>query len=386
MTWGYGTSFAVYQLYYQQIFHLPSFQIAWIGSAQLFLYFVTGVITGPLADAGYTTELFLGGSLASCFGMFATSLSTKYWQIMLAQGICTGLGGGFMFMPAVANVAKSVKQNLTLAMSLSACGSSVGAIVFSVILQNLVPRVGFPWAVRGSAFVALSMCIVGNLLLRPKKLQLEKRPLIDWKAFKSPNFLVFTAASFLIWFAVFTLLFYINSFARIRIGLSEMESNNFFLITNALAFVARPMSGIIADRYIGAINTFSFTSLVLGLASFGWIGVQSRASMYVFSCALGFVNGAAQGVFPAASSSLADDVTKTGSWLGNIYAVCGFATLAGPPTMGAIINACGGDYTWAQACFGLILIFGSLISLLAALIVGKSRREVTKWTKFFYRV
>jgi hypothetical protein len=33
------------------------------------------------------------------FGMMMTSISKEYWQIMLAQSLCVGLGLGCLFVP-----------------------------------------------------------------------------------------------------------------------------------------------------------------------------------------------------------------------------------------------------------------------------------------------
>lgn len=88
---------------------------------------------------------------------------------------------------------------------------------------------------------------------------------------------------------------------------------------------------------------------------------------------MGFVNGAAQGVFPGASSSLVSDPSRLGSWVGMIFTVCGLATLAGPPVMGAIIDASGGTYLWAQIWAGLVIILGAVCTLAAARMVGMRR-------------
>jgi MFS transporter, MCT family, solute carrier family 16 (monocarboxylic acid transporters), member 3 len=210
MTWGYGTGFAVFQLYYKQHTDWSTSQISWIGSTQLFLYFVLGSISGRMADAGYTRHLDLVGSAVAVFGIFMTSLAKNYWQTFLSQAICTGVGGGLMFMPAVATVGTYFKRRRVMALSINACGSSTGAIVFPSIVQYLLPTIGFPWAIRVCGFVALFLAISGNLLLKPRKLPRRRSPLFDWQAFNDLPFSIFSAAVFLVFFAVFTLLIYVS--------------------------------------------------------------------------------------------------------------------------------------------------------------------------------
>ncbi|KAI1393430.1 MFS general substrate transporter [Hypoxylon trugodes] len=375
LSWGYGTGFAVFQLYYKQHMHWPASQVSWIGSIQIFLCFLIGMVSGRLADAGYSKHLYAGGAIILIFGMFMTSLATTYWQFLLAQGFCSGIGGGLMFMPATANVATYFKKRRSLAMAINGCGSSTGAILFPAVIQFLTPRLGFAWTVRVCGFIASGLAIIGFFCLKPRDLRRVPAPFLDLKAFKNPDYTVFTLGAFFIYFSLFTMLIYINSFARESVGLSDIESVNFILITNTVAIPARPIFGYIADRYVGPVYTFGLNCIALGVMAFGWMGVHRRADMYAYSVIMGFVNGAAQGIFSSAASNSVKDVRKMGTWIGMVFAICGFATLAGPPTMGAIIDASGGKYIWGQLWVGLtIVIGGSLIILSPRLEVKKTGR------------
>ncbi|KAI2469253.1 MFS general substrate transporter [Annulohypoxylon bovei var. microspora] len=380
LSWGYATGFSVFQLYYKEAMHLPASQVSWIGSIQIFLVFLVGMVSGRLSDAGYPRLLYATGAIVTVFGMFMTSLATQYWQVLLAQGFCTGIGGGLMFMPATANVATYFKKKRSLAVALNGCGSSTGAILFPALVQFLIPKIGFGWAVRTCGFISLALACIGFSILRPRKLRRIPAPVVDWAAFKNIPYSTFCAGAFLIYFSLFTMLIYINSFARESIGLSTLESINFVLITNAVAIPARPIFGIIADRYVGPVNTFGLNCIALGIMAFGWIGVHTRSDMYAYSVVMGFVNGAAQGIFSSAVSSFVTDVRKMGTWIGMVFALCGFATLAGPPTMGAIIDASGGRYIWGQLWAGLTIVIGGLLILTSSRLIAKDRGE-NLWAK-----
>lgn len=82
--------------------------------------------------------------------------------------------------------------------------------------------------------------------------------------------------------------------------------------------------------------------------------------MYVFSIFFGLCNGAAQGVYPSALSSLTKDPRKMGTRFGMVCTIAAFATLAGPPTAGAIIDKSDGKYLWAQVWAGSVIILASL--------------------------
>lgn len=105
MTWGYLNSFGSFQTYYEQTMpDTPPSTISWIGSLQIWLTMVGGVFTGRLLDAGFFVPTFFVGAALQVLGMFLMSVSKTYWQLMLTQGVLTGLGGGIFFTPSLALV------------------------------------------------------------------------------------------------------------------------------------------------------------------------------------------------------------------------------------------------------------------------------------------
>lgn len=126
---GIVNTFGVFQTYYES--NLLSSQspsnISWIGAIQAFLLLIIGVATGPVYDAGYLRTLLLLGSFLTIFGMMMLSIATDYWQVMLAQALCVGLGSGCLFIPSVAIVATYFTTKKSFATGIAASGSSLGA-------------------------------------------------------------------------------------------------------------------------------------------------------------------------------------------------------------------------------------------------------------------
>ena len=62
-------------------------------------------------------------------------------------------------------------------------GSSVGGIIFPIMLNKLFSgSAGFKWGVRASAFLALGLLILSNLLMRPQpSVQAAKAPKANMK-------------------------------------------------------------------------------------------------------------------------------------------------------------------------------------------------------------
>ena len=102
--WGIALSWGTFQTYYTSggISDVKdSSSIAWIGSIQAFLLTGGFALGGKYFDAGYFRPIMWSGSFFVVFGLMMTSLSTKYYQVMLAQGVCVGIGLSLVFVPGV---------------------------------------------------------------------------------------------------------------------------------------------------------------------------------------------------------------------------------------------------------------------------------------------
>lgn len=100
--------------------------ISWIGSLQAFLLIFISVLTGPAYDAGYFQALIATGTALMAFGTLMVSFCSQYWQLLLAQSICTGLGAGCLFVPGVAILSTYFRKNASFATGIATSGGSVG--------------------------------------------------------------------------------------------------------------------------------------------------------------------------------------------------------------------------------------------------------------------
>lgn len=101
---GIVSSFGTYESYYEEsvLRNSGSFQISTIGSVQSFLMVFLGFVAGPIFDKGYFSYLLRLGSIMILAGTITQGLSTSYWQLLLSQGVCVGMGMGCLAVPAVA--------------------------------------------------------------------------------------------------------------------------------------------------------------------------------------------------------------------------------------------------------------------------------------------
>lgn len=149
-TWGFINAFGVLENYYlaTTLSEYTASDVAWISSLQYCLIFLMGLFTGRLFDAGLFKPVIGFGMLLFVFCQMMVSLSTEYWQLILSQGIGSGIGFGIIFSLAVSVPAHWFHQKRGLAFGFVAAGSSIGGVIFPIMCKRLIPTIGFPWTMR----------------------------------------------------------------------------------------------------------------------------------------------------------------------------------------------------------------------------------------------
>ncbi|KAL0942713.1 riboflavin transporter MCH5 [Colletotrichum truncatum] len=357
-TWGLVISFGVFQSYYISTLNRSSSDISWIGSLNVFLLFFSGIASGRLTDAGHFHAVSNLGASLIILGTFMASICTQYWQLMLAQGICIGLGNGCLLTPTMAVIATYFKRRLPLVLGLAACGSVTGGLIYPGMARTLLPSVGFGWTMRSIGFVEAGTLAVAMLCIRTRIPPAKPRVFIDWTAFRESEFSLYTLGAFLSFLGVFVPFFFLTSFAKETLGLSYTKSLDLILVLNGIGFVARVFPGVLA-KYIGTLNTFIILVFSSSVCLYTWIAVHSIGGLYAWVTFYSLAIGGVQALFPAAVSSLTSDLSQLGSRMGLIFAAVGIGALIGSPISGVIISS-SGSYVGAQAFAGSALLLGGI--------------------------
>lgn len=153
------------------------------------------------------------GSFLVVLGMMMTSICTAYWQTMLAQALCVGIGCGCLYVPSIAIVSTYFSTKKAFAMGVAAAGSSLGGVLYPIVFHELLPQIGFGWATRVLAFIVLATLSVSNAVMRTRDLPAQKRALLDLPAFKELPFIFFTMGMFFGFMGLYVPFFYVQSYA-----------------------------------------------------------------------------------------------------------------------------------------------------------------------------
>jgi len=367
-TWGLLNTFGIFQAEYSRNILASSTQssISWIGSIQAFLMLVVGVLCGRALDAGYYWTDISVGVFLEVFGMFMTSIATEYWQIMLAQGVCVGVGAGMAFMPSVAIVGTYFSTRRSTAMGITATGSSIGGIIYPIVLKKLIEELGFRWAVRVMAFIMLGTLLISVAVMRPRLPPRKSGPLINVENLVDPIFATWLAGVFFTLIGLYVPFFYVEQYA-LNIGVSPDLAFYMIIIMNAGSIPGRVVPGMVADK-IGSLAIMIPAVLLSGVILLAWISVKTQASLIAVSFFFGLTSGSLQAMLPSTVVFLCPDLSKLGTNLGMTLFSSGIGLLVGTPIAGAIVDhqsTAGSEVVfWGAFTFsGIAVLIGGLLLL-----------------------
>ena len=389
-------TFGAYQAYYQAdlLSHKSSSSISWIGTTEGFLLGTIGVVTGPIFDRGHLYSLLLLGSSLIVFGMMMLSLASEYWHVFLSQGVCVGVGSGLLYVPSlgVLSSAFSTKRAVVIGIATSASslgkdecsGSSLGVglclylggVVYPIAFRCLQPQIGFAWATRVIGLVSLSTFAISFAAMRVAKRQIPRqkpRSLIDTRAFSELPFTVYALALFFLYAGFWVPFFYVPSYAKLSLHLSDDLSFYMLAVTNAATLFGRILPAFLTKR-MGAIDLFASSSLAGGILVLSWAGIHNLPGFVVFCILYGLLAGIITTLTTVMVPALSPSLNVVGTRLGMAYACSSVGVLVGSPIAAALSDITDGVFLGAQAWSGVTLVLGSLLLVYPWIFIAREKK------------
>ncbi|KAG5978730.1 hypothetical protein E4U55_006014 [Claviceps digitariae] len=372
-TFGWINSIGAFQEYYQRelLSSYSASTIAWISSLQIFFMNAASPIFGTIYDRYGPRQLIFVGTILHVFGLMMCSLGTQYYQILLAQGVCSGLGVSAILQPSMSSIHGWFNKKRGAAFGIVSTGSSLGGVIFPIMVSRLIHKVGFPWAMRTCAFLILSLLIVANLTIRtfrpPRPQKLTGAQLAQ--PLRETGFVFLCAGFFCFTFGVFIPINYLPLQA-LDAGMDPGLAQYLLSILNAASLFGRLFSGITGD-IIGRYNVFVVVCALTGLWVLAlWIPSASTAGIIAFAALFGFCSGAYVSLIAPLVAQISP-LREIGFRTGITLFVAAIGGLATNPISGAIL---GDDKNWVG-----VKVFSGTFCLAGTLLVLVSRLYHTGW-------
>ncbi|KAJ5596670.1 hypothetical protein N7450_003128 [Penicillium hetheringtonii] len=265
-TWGINSSYGVFLSHYLSHNVFPN-------TSSLFYAFTGGLsISCALLVAPLATYLIhvLGTRFVLNLGVFFETLSligssfaTQKWHIMLSQGVCFGWGMGFLFVASVGIAPQWFHKRRSVAQGITAAGSGLGGLIYSLAVGAIIPRFGLGWAFRILGIIACVVNLVcGNLLRDRNKLVGSRLTAFHFPLVRRPEFLLFLGWGIFSMLGYVALLFSVANFA-LSIGLTSHQGSIVSALLNLGQGLGRPFVGMFSDR-LGRINIATILTFLCG--------------------------------------------------------------------------------------------------------------------------
>ncbi|KAI9713279.1 MAG: hypothetical protein M1828_001452 [Chrysothrix sp. TS-e1954] len=374
-SWGIINTFGAYQTFYESgtIFNESSSTISWIGAVQAFCLLFVGAITGPVYDAGHFRILIYLGAFLVVFGHMMLSLVTEFWQALLAQAFCVGIGAGTLFIPSVAIMATYFTTKMPFAIGIAASGSSLGGVVYPIVFHRLQPTIGFAWATRVIGFIALATFIVPATVMQMRVKPPAKRKLLDISAFKELPYVSFVFGSTIGFMGLYVFFFYVQFFA-IEKGIVD-ENLGFYLlaILNAGSVFGRIVPNFVAGK-LGPFNMLVPCAAMSGILPLVLIGVNNVGGVVVVTLLFGFFSGTFVSLPATCFVHLTKNRAMIGTRMGMGFTCVAVGALIGTPIAGAILGSNPSNYNFTG-----IWLFGGLLTLAGTVFMAGTRMLKSDW-------
>ncbi|KAI1258676.1 MFS general substrate transporter [Xylariaceae sp. FL1019] len=373
--WGYANSFGAFQSYYEEILPEPASTISWIGSIQVWLTLTVGAFSGRLLDAGFFLPTLIVGGVLQLLGIFLMSLSTKYWQLFLTQGVLSGIGAGIYFTPCISLVNTYFDKNRGLAVGLATAGNSGGGIIYPLLVRQLLSKIGFAWTTRVIGFLNLGLLAIVLAFMRPRLPPRKSGPLLDISAFKDPAYSGAVFGTFFALWSNYFVFYYIASFGIQTLGMSYKTASTLTIIVNGAGLPFRILTPIFADRY-GFFNANYILLFAWAIVGFTWLAVHTIGGCYAWTIVYGILSASFQCLTTSTIAKITPRLDMIGTRLGMAFTISALSALTGPPIGGAILGRSGGIYRNTQIWQGLSLVVGLALMVFVRVRMGGWRLKV----------
>jgi MFS family permease len=372
---GWLNSMGIFQDYYHanQLRGMSESKIAWILSIQSFLLFSSGLVVGKLCDNYGPRRLILTGGILHIGGLIGTSFADKYWSLMLAHGVCTSIGSGFLFYPAVSSVNSWFDKRRSLAFGIVMSGASAGGIIFPALLTSLLPKLGFANTMRVGCIVSLTSVTIALCTVRLRgQPQKSKVTLSEYVApFKDRKFVLLALGASCGYCSMFLPANFLPVQADVH-GIDPRLSGFLLVALNAGSWPGRILPAYLADK-LGRFNMAMVAcgltvTFILSIWLPGMIAAPHQPAVYyVFSVLFGFSSGATVALLPSLLGAITPESAGIGLRQGVMFSLVALVCLAGGPAGGAIMEV-GGSVG--------LQVFNAAIAFLALVFFGAARWEL----------
>lgn len=338
------------------------------------LYFLLGIVSGPLADRFGPRPVILFGMVLVAAGIWLAGRATALWQLYLAYGVGIGVGVGFAYVPAVAAVQRWFVRRRGTASGIAVAGIGIGTLIGPPFAAWAIEAFGWRGGYTALGLAGLALGIVGCLLIDGAPARRGLRPDGDagpppsahmpppgatlGQALRDRRFWWLYAATFVGCLGLFIPFVHLVPYALDH-GIDRGVAVWLIGLIGIGSTVGRFFLGGMADR-MGRRQAFSLMFLGMALSMILWFFGTGPVILGIFALVFGLAYGGFVALAPALVADYfgARDIAGIIGWL---YSSVAVGTLAGPSLAGVAYDVSGS--------YAVPIILSGVFSAIAAAMI-----------------
>jgi MFS family permease len=364
----FGSAYSVPVLFpiLSETLNIPAWHFAALFSVTGALYFMLGLVSGPLAERIGADTVAAAGQATLGIGLFLASLAQSELALGIACFLGIGIGVGLCFVPVVGAVQSLCRKNPALAGGIAASGIGAGTLALPVLTHIIADDLG--WRAALQMLSVLALCgIYPTRWLIPEGYDSSRRILRPAVAHaqggsrRSGSFWSLYAAQLLISLAAFVPFAHLGLFATAA-GWSAGTGVYLISLIGVGSLGGRALIGVVAEQ-LGSCRTASLCAMIMACSFLGLILVSQRWELGCVTMLYGIGYGGANGLLgPIVGEVLGvQDIFRS---VGSIATSRALGVLVGPWAVG-IIECRTGCYSVSfLICAALVGIAAGILSAL----------------------
>jgi MFS family permease len=349
VTFGITYSFSPFFASLQDAFAAQRGAISLIFSIAVPLYFLLGLVSGPLADRFGPRRVALIGVLLGGAGLLFAAQATALWQIYLGFGLGVGSGVGFSYVPAIAAVQRWYLRGRGAASGLAVAGIGLGTLCMPLIVVPLISWLG--WRGAWSVFAVLMIGGGGGAALlldrgperygwlpdggvADSSATRQKAVVAGWSvkdALRSRPFLLLYVGLIFASVGAFVPFVHLVPYVEDH-GISHTSAVAIFSMLGIGSTAGRFAIGGLADR-IGRGRSLAVMFFGLAAMLLWWLVAANVWQLTIFALIFGICQGGFVALYPALTVDYFGGRNASGI-IGILYTAGAIGTLIGPKLAG----------------------------------------------------
>lgn len=164
---GVTYTFGIFYIELCTYFDASKGKTAWVASILVSTTFCVGPIASALTNIYGCRTVTIVGSILASFGMFISVWAPNVTFLFLSIGICTGVGLGLMYLPAIVSVSMYFDRKRAFATGIAVCGSGFGTFALAPVIEALVGYYTWKGAMMITSGLLLNCIVFGALMRAP---------------------------------------------------------------------------------------------------------------------------------------------------------------------------------------------------------------------------